>query len=157
MPHRTVRRRLILSKNSIGLRSVRETPLRSFPYTVDLRTADQAGMAELASGDRAVTSPTALRSLSSKFSLFSGALVFWVIVTILAYDLREDSFDWRKGLLLCVIVLLVAAAIARFTIRLLARPLQLLQEGITSVQNGRLEPIKVSQTGDEIEFVGESF
>jgi len=114
-------------------------------------------MAELPTGDRAVTSPTALRSLSSKFSLFSGALVFWVIVTILAYDLREDSFDWRKGLLLCLIVFLVAAAIARFTIRLLARPLQLLQEGITSVQNGRLAPIQVSRTGDEIEFLGESF
>jgi len=114
-------------------------------------------MAELPTGDRAVTRPTALRSLSSKFSFFSAALVFWVVVTILAYDLRQDSFDWGKGLLLCVIVFLVSAAIARFTIRLLARPLQLLQEGIISVQNGRLEPIQVSKTGDEIEFVGESF
>lgn len=122
-----------------------------------LRTADYFGMAELSSGDRAVKRPATLRSLSSKFSFFSAALVFWVVVTILAYDLRQDSFDLRKGLLLCFIVLLVSSAIARFTIRLLARPLQLLQEGITSVQNGRLEPIKVIKTGDEIEFLGESF
>ena len=114
-------------------------------------------MAELPQGDRTGTRPTSLRSLSTKFSFFAAALVFWVVVTILAYDLRQDSFDWGKGLLLCVIVFLVSAAIARFTIRLLARPLQLLQEGITSVRNGRLEPIQVSKTGDEIEFVGESF
>ena len=60
-------------------------------------------------------------------------------------------------MLLCLVVLLVAAAISRFTIRLLARPLALLQAGITSVRNGRLEAIQVSKTGDEIEFLGESF
>jgi two-component system, sensor histidine kinase len=113
-------------------------------------------MAELSPGNRA-NRPAPLRSLATKFSFFSAALVFWVVVTILAYDLRQDSFDLGKGLLLCVIVFLVSAAISRFTIRLLARPLQLLQEGITSVRNGRLEPIQVSKTGDEIEFVGESF
>src|ERR1700680_3211918 len=121
MPHSTVVRRLILSKNSIGLYLLSVVPLRPFPYADDLRTVDTSGMAELPS-DRAVTRPTALRSLSSKFSFFSAALVFWVVVTILAYDLRQDSFDWGKGLLLCVIVFLVADAIASFTTRLLARP-----------------------------------
>ena len=80
--------------------------------------------------------------------------MFWVIATLLAYDLRQETFDVGKGLLLCVIVMLVAAAIARFTIRLLARPSALLQSGITSVRNGRLEPIQVSKTGDEVEFLG---
>ena len=114
-------------------------------------------MAELPNGDRPVTRPAALRSLSSKFSFFAAALVFWVVVTILAYDLRQETFDLGKGLLLCVIVFLVSGAIARFTIRLLARPLRLLQESITAVQDGRLEPVQVSKTGDEIEFLGESF
>ncbi len=104
-----------------------------------------------------ITRPAALRSLSSKFSFFAAALVFWVVVTIIAYDLRQETFDLGKGLLLCVIVFLVSGAIARFTIRLLARPLQQLQEGITAVQDGRLEPVRVSKTGDEIEFLGESF
>lgn len=114
-------------------------------------------MPELSHGDGVVKRPATLRSLSTKFSLFSAALVFWVVVTILAYGMRQDSFDFRKGALVCIIVLLVSAAIARFTIRLLARPLQLLHEGIISVENGRLEPIKISKTGDEVEFVGEAF
>ena len=122
-----------------------------------LGNADLEDMAELSNGERATKRPTALRSLSSKFSFFAAALVFWVVVTILAYDLRQETFDLGKGLLLCVIVFLVSGAIARFTIRLLARPLQLLQEGITAVENGRLETIQVSKTGDEIEFLGESF
>jgi signal transduction histidine kinase len=101
--------------------------------------------------------PAPLRSLASKFSLFATALVFFVVGTIFAYDLRQDNFNVAKGALLFVVVSLVAATISRFTIRLLVRPLRLLQTGITSVENGRLEPIQVSKTGDEIEFLGESF
>jgi len=98
-----------------------------------------------------------LHSLATKFSFFSATLTFWIVVTILGYDLRRDTFDAGKGVLLLVIVLLVSAAIARFATRLLARPLARLQNGIGSVENGRLEPIEVSQTGDEIQFLGESF
>jgi len=114
-------------------------------------------MAEPSSGGPIQARPGPLRSLASKFSIFTAALLFWVIATFLAYDLREETFDVGKGLLLCVIVLLVSAAISRFTIRLLARPLAQLQAGITSARNGRLEPIQVSRTGDEVEFLGESF
>ena len=114
-------------------------------------------MAESPTGAPILTRPGTLRSLASKFSIFTAALVFWVIATILAYDLRQDNFDVAKGLLLCVIVMLVAATISRFTIRLLVRPLSQLQTGITSARNGRLEPIRVSKTGDEVEFLGESF
>jgi signal transduction histidine kinase len=114
-------------------------------------------MAEPSTGDTTLARPGPLRSLASKFSMFTAALVFWVVATILAYDLRQDTFDVGKGLLLFVIVVLVAAAISRFTIRLLARPLSQLQAGITSARNGRLEPIQVSRTGDEVEFLGESF
>jgi signal transduction histidine kinase len=114
-------------------------------------------MAEPSTGASFEARPVPLRSLASKFSIFTAALVFWVIATILAYDLRQATFDAGKGILLCVIVMLVAAAIARFTIRLLARPISQLQSGITSARNGRLEPIQVSKTGDEIEFLGESF
>jgi signal transduction histidine kinase/ActR/RegA family two-component response regulator len=83
--------------------------------------------------------------------------VFWVVAVILAYDLRQDTFDVSKGLLLFAIVFLVASAISRMTIRLLAKPLTLLQVGIQSVEAGRLEPIEVSKTGDEIELVGHGF
>src|SRR5580693_2603586 len=110
-----------------------------------------------ASKDGRGETPSVLRSLASKFSIFTATLVFWVVVTLLAYDLRQDTFDVGKGLLLCVVVVLVSGSISRFTIRLLARPLKLLQAGITSVRDGYLEPIQVSRTGDEIEFLGESF
>ena len=101
--------------------------------------------------------PAGLHSLASKFSFFSATLAFWVVATMLAYDLRRDSFDATKGVLLVVVVLLVSAAISRFATRLLARPLARLHSGIVSVENSRLEPIEVSQTGDEIQYLGESF
>ena len=101
--------------------------------------------------------PQTYRSLSSKFSIFTGVLVLWIVVVILCWDLRQHTFDVTKGVVLCGIVVVVAGALSRFTMRLLARPLALLQAGITSVQQGRLETIQVSRTGDEIEYLGESF
>jgi len=98
-----------------------------------------------------------LRSLSSKYSAFTSILLLWVVATSLWWDIHLHTFDWTKGLVLCGIVLGVAAAISRFTNRLLAKPLTLLEAGITSVREGRLEPIRVSRTGDEIEYLGESF
>ena len=80
-----------------------------------------------------------------------------MVATSLWWDIHLHTFDWTKGLILCGVVLGVAAAISRFTNRLLARPLTLLEAGITSVREGRLEPIRVSRTGDEIEYLGESF
>src|ERR1700683_2665276 len=101
--------------------------------------------------------PALLHSLAAKFSLLTATLVFFVVGTILAYDIRQNTLDATKGALLLLVVVLVAGAISRFAIRPLVGPLRLLQAGITSVRNGRLEPIPVSKSGDEIEFVGESF
>jgi|SRR5579871_2708580 len=114
-------------------------------------------MPEASKDGRTDSRPSVLRSLASKYSIFTAVLVFWVVATLMAYNLRQDNFDLSKGLLLCVILLLVSGAISRFTIRLLARPLKMLEAGINSVRNGRLEPIQISRTGDEIEFLGESF
>lgn len=113
-------------------------------------------MSKRSKNGHSVARPGPLRSLASKFSIFTAALLFWVVVTFLAYDLRQDNFNAGKGVLLFVVVLLVSAAIARFTIRILARPLGTLEKGILSIRNGSLEPIQVSRTGDEIEFLGES-
>jgi signal transduction histidine kinase/CheY-like chemotaxis protein len=108
-------------------------------------------------GEPRLGRPAPSRSLAWKFSLFAAALVFWVVATILAYNLREDTIDPGRGLLLLAIVVLPAAAIWRFTIRLLVRPLAKLEAGITLARSGRLEPIQVSKTGDEVESLGESF
>ncbi len=101
--------------------------------------------------------PVHFQSLSKKFSVFTGVLVLWVVGTILLWDVRQHTFDWAKGLVLCGVVGGVAFAISRFTMRRLARPLSLLQAGITSVREGRFEQIQVSRTGDEIQYLGESF
>jgi len=97
------------------------------------------------------------RSLASKFSLFTAFLVLWIVVVTLLWDVRLHTFDLTKGVVLLCVVGLVAPTISRFTMRLLARPLALLQEGITAVRKGRFEPIQVSRTGDEIEYLGDSF
>ena len=89
--------------------------------------------------------------------MFTSILLLWVVAISLWWDIHLRTFNWTKGLVLCGVVLGVAAAISRFTNRLLARPLTLLEAGITSVREGRLEPIRVSRTGDEIEYLGESF
>src|ERR1700689_1010561 len=101
--------------------------------------------------------PLKYRSISSRFSIFTGVLLLWVVGVTLWWDIRQHTFDWTKGVILCGIVAMTAAAISGFTIRLLARPLALLEAGITSVRKGQLKPIQVSRTGDEIEYLGESF
>jgi len=129
------------------------TPLGRNPYARYRRKLRSTTMQEPSQGAPEVVRPRKLGSLASKFTFFAAALVFWVVAAILAYD----SFDTKKAALLLAIVVLIAGAIARFTTRLLARPLTRLQAGITAVENGRLERIDVSTTGDEIEFLGESF
>jgi two-component system, sensor histidine kinase len=101
--------------------------------------------------------PAKFSSLSSKFSIFIGLLLMWVVAVIMLWDIREHQFDMLKGVVLCVVAILAGGAISRVTIRLLARPLTLLQQGITSVRQGKFEPIQVSRTHDEIEYLGESF
>src|SRR5580698_4051903 len=118
---------------------------------------DEPSIGESPTADTLRARPAPLRSLASKFSLLATALVFFVVGTIFAYDLRENTLNAARGALLLLVVALVAAAISRFTIRFLTRPLRLLQAGIKSVENGRLTPIQVSKTGDEIEFLGDSF
>jgi len=97
------------------------------------------------------------QSLSTRFTAFTGVLLLWVVAATLAYDLHQGTLSATKALLECGVVLVVAAVISLFTIRVLGRPLRYLQQGITAVRKGKLEPIQVSRTGDEIEYLGESF
>jgi signal transduction histidine kinase len=113
-------------------------------------------MAEPSTGDPILARQGPLRSLASRFSLITAALVFGVVATILAYDLHQNTFDAGEGVLLCLIVIL-SAAISFFTTRRLTRPLSQLTASLTSVRNAELKPIPVSKTGDEAEFLGETF
>ena len=97
------------------------------------------------------------RSLSVKFFRFTSMLVIWIVAVILAYDINQGHFSPAKGLFLCAFVLLVAWAIARFTIGLLIKPIRVLQLGMEEVGRGNLKPIKFSPTGDEIEYLANSY
>ncbi|MBV8846437.1 MAG: response regulator [Bryobacterales bacterium] len=101
--------------------------------------------------------PRKFRALASKFSAFTAVLLLWVVLVTICWDIIQHTFSFAKGLVLCGLMVAIAGAISRFTIRVLARPLKLLEAGITSVGQGRPEPIQVSRTGDEIESLGESF
>ena len=102
-------------------------------------------------------SPAKFRSLSVKFFRFTAFLVLWTVTVILAYDMHQGNFHAGKGMLLCVVVVLVAYAIARFTINLLIKPIRILQHGMEEVNLGNLKRIKFPSTGDEIEFLAKSF
>jgi len=108
-------------------------------------------------GERKGSRPKPFQSLSTRFTAFTGVLLLWVVAATLAYDLHQGTLNLTKALLECGVVLVVAALISRFTMRVLARPLHYLQQGMTAVRKGKLEPIQVSRTGDEIEYLGESF
>ena len=104
-----------------------------------------------------MSAPKRFTSIATKFSAFTALLVLWVIAVILAYDYRGLDFRSGKAYLLLFVLLLLAAAIARLTTRLLIKPLALLQEGIHDLEAGRLREIRVSRTNDEIEYLGRSF
>ncbi len=89
--------------------------------------------------------------------MFTGVLVFWVVGTLFVYATRQGIFDFRWGFFLCGFVCLVVATIARFTHRVLVRPLQNLQRGIDLVGQGKLETLQISPTGDEVEILGQAF
>lgn len=81
----------------------------------------------------------------------------WFVLLILMWMVRHHNFTWPRAVLLIGLALFTVGLISRFTIRVLARPLSLLQEGITSVRQGKFQPIQVSATRDEIQDLGESF
>ncbi len=89
--------------------------------------------------------------------MFTSLLIAWVMLVIIGYDFKKENFDLNKSLVLCVLAVVIAVAISRFTMRQLARPLLLLQRGIDAVQQGRLVPMRVSRTADEIELLGDSY
>src|ERR1035438_6686333 len=99
--------------------------------------------------------PKHFRSLASTYSVFTGKVLMSVILATLSLDFLQHTLTWKKGMVLCGLVGASAVWISRFTMRVMARPLKLLQAGITSVGEGQLRPIQVSRTGDEVEYRSE--
>ena len=101
--------------------------------------------------------PARHRSLATKFFLFTAALLLWVVLVVVAYDVVSGNVSIGKSLLLFAVVLLIAAGLAWITMRILVRPLQTLQAGLQGVREGRLERIRYRKSGDEIEFIARNF
>lgn len=101
--------------------------------------------------------PKRYKSIAGKVSIFTGLLVSWVIVVVLAIESNQRLLGMGKTVALGLVVLLVAGGIAKFVTRLLVRPLGVLEEGIRNLEAGKLRMIRPSRTGDEIEYLGESF
>ncbi len=114
-------------------------------------------MAEPSTEDPIRVRPDPLQSLVSRFSLFAAVLVLWITAAILVLDLRRDSFDFGRGLVLCGIAALGAGAMWLFMVRLVARPLAKLQAAIAAARKGGMETVPVGQTGDEIELLTASY
>jgi len=80
--------------------------------------------------------PPHVRSLASKFSGFTAALVLWIVVVVLCWDIRQHTFDWTKGLLLCCVgvsvrILALKALGGHFSAYVTLQPNhRLVQEGI---------------------------
>jgi len=101
--------------------------------------------------------PRQYKSIARRFSIFTLIVLLWVMLISFVWDMNQGTLDWRKFVLLTGAVSGVAMAISRFSLRVLSRPLELLEKGMLSVGQGKLEPMQVSRTGDEIESLGESF
>ncbi|HEU0123677.1 MAG TPA: ATP-binding protein [Bryobacteraceae bacterium] len=101
--------------------------------------------------------PARHRSLATKFFLFTAALLVWVVLVVVAYDVASGNVSIGKSVLLFCVVLLIAAALSWITMRLLVRPLQTLQIAMQAVGEERLERVRYRKTGDEIEYIARSF
>jgi signal transduction histidine kinase len=97
------------------------------------------------------------RSLAAKFCRFTALLVGLAVALHIAIDLSSGGRLNREEMALTVGLIASAVLIARVTSRVFVRPLVLLNNAITAVKEGRLEPIRISSSGDEIEKLGESF
>ena len=103
------------------------------------------------------TRPEKFTPLSSKFLRFTSILLGWVVLFSIYWDIHHHSFDPTKTTILVLTGAAMAGIVSRLTVGVLARPLRLLEQGIRSVGEGKLEPIRVSPTHDEIEGLGNSF
>ena len=113
-------------------------------------------MAVPAARERGVLTSKARGSLAKKYSVFTLILIGWVSGVFFSWDLVHGSFELTKAVLLSILVITTAVVVGRVTNWVFAQPLRQLQLGIESVSRGCLEPVRVSSTGDEIEYLGHS-
>jgi signal transduction histidine kinase/ActR/RegA family two-component response regulator len=84
-------------------------------------------------------------------------LLLWVVTIVSAYDAGNGQFDWLKGCLLFVLLILLCGTTYHYSIKMIREPLRRLLLGIDRVKRGNLEQIELIPTGDELEYLGNTF
>lgn len=80
----------------------------------------------------------------------TGVLV-WVALVFVVHDVAVRGLDVSRTAALAVAVTIGAVAVTRYTVRILVRPLSILEQSVKSS-----EPVSVCSTGDEIERLAAS-
>lgn len=101
--------------------------------------------------------PTRHRSLATKFFVFTATLLVWVVLVVAAYDMAHGNLSLGKSAVLLCLVITIAGILSWVTMRLLVKPLRTMQAALLAVREGRMEKIRYRPTGDEIEFIAQSF
>jgi signal transduction histidine kinase/DNA-binding response OmpR family regulator len=101
--------------------------------------------------------PAKYRSLATKFFLFTAGMMAWVVLVVVAHDHINGTLSIGKSALLLGVALVIAAALAHVTMRLLVKPIETLEQGLLAVGQGELRPIRYRRSGDEVEFLAQSF
>lgn len=114
-------------------------------YVITVTSPVQSALAGAAAGY--VPEPPRSK-LAQKMTRFVTALLVWVALVFIAHDVGVRGLDATRTVALAIAVTAAAAFVSRYTMRILTRPLTLLEEG---VRTG--EPVMVSPTGDEIERI----
>jgi signal transduction histidine kinase/CheY-like chemotaxis protein/HPt (histidine-containing phosphotransfer) domain-containing protein len=90
-------------------------------------------------------------------SIFTGLLVSWVVIVAIAISQQQQVLGMGRAVTIALAVILVVGGIAKFSSRLLVKPLAVLEQGIQDLESGKMRTIRPARTGDEIEYLGESF
>ncbi len=89
--------------------------------------------------------------LGQRMTRFVTALLVWVAVVFIVHDVGVRGLDPTRTVALAIAVTVGATVVSRYTMRILTRPLTILEESASSG-----EPVMVSPTGDEVERIAES-
>ncbi len=81
----------------------------------------------------------------------------WVVLVVVAYDHINGTLSLGKSAILLAVVFVIAASLSLITVRLLVKPIETLEQGLLAVSRGQLRPIRYRKSGDEVEFLAQSF
>lgn len=81
----------------------------------------------------------------------------WIVLVVVAYDHINGTLSLGKSAILLAVVFVIAASLSLITVRLLVKPIETLEQGLLAVSRGQLRPIRYRKSGDEVEFLAQSF